>query len=160
MRDNGRIAFNDQGYAQQLWQVLGLQPALAAITVDGASACGLNPDIRIYRSKSNLCSQQCTLLLLRLCMPAFMRCMSSHTVTTACPPDSTLHRSMRCRYLPGQRFNRHYDDSVDIGGGAKTAYTLLVYLCGRDSGLQGGETVFYGMSCPVSLNPRQRRYAQ
>ena len=57
---------------------------------------------------------------------------------------------MRCRYLPGQRFNRHYDDSIDLGGGVKTAYTLLVYLCGRDSGLQGGETVFYGRSWPVS----------
>ncbi|CAK0735010.1 hypothetical protein CVIRNUC_000515 [Coccomyxa viridis] len=96
VRDNGRIALNDEGYAQHLWQVLGLQPALAAIAMDGAGACGLNPDIRIYR------------------------------------------------YLPGQRFNRHYDDSIDLGGGAKTAYTLLVYLCGKDSGLQGGETVFYG----------------
>lgn len=51
MRDNGRIALNDEGYAQHLWQVLGLQPALAAIAMDGAGACGLNPDIRIYRSK-------------------------------------------------------------------------------------------------------------
>ena len=45
---------NDQGYAQHLWQVLGLQRALAAISVDGASACGLNPDIRIYRFKPML----------------------------------------------------------------------------------------------------------
>ena len=83
-------------------------------------------------------------------MRVFMRRMSSHTVTGACPPHSELYRSVRCRYLPGQRFNRHYDDSIDLGGGAKTAYTLLVYLCGKDSGLQGGETVFYGNSCLVS----------
>ena len=49
-----------------------------------------------------------------------------------------------CRYEPGQRFNRHYDDCVDMGGGLSTAYTLLVYLSGKETGLQGGETVFYG----------------
>ena len=48
-----------------------------------------------------------------------------------------------CRYEPGQRFNRHYDDSADMGDGLKTAYTLLVYLSGQEHGMQGGETVFY-----------------
>ncbi len=48
-----------------------------------------------------------------------------------------------CRYEPGQRFNRHYDDSVDMGNGLRTAYTLLMYLSGQEHGMQGGETVFY-----------------
>ncbi|CAK8573585.1 unnamed protein product [Lathyrus sativus] len=67
------------------------------------------------------------------------------------------------RYKVGQRFGRHIDESVDLGDGKKTRYTLLVYLSGgpgelkpkskNDSGkpvdssfdrLVGGETVFYG----------------
>ena len=54
------------------------------------------------------------------------------------------------RYVQGQRFGRHFDDSVDLGQGHVTAYTLLVYLSGgcEDRGnperLVGGETVFYG----------------
>lgn len=57
----------------------------------------------------------------------------------------------RCahRYVEGQRFGRHFDDSVDLGAGHVTAFTLLVYLSGGEtpSGrgrLVGGETVFYG----------------
>lgn len=42
------------------------------------------------------------------------------------------------RYRPGQRFGRHVDDSVRVGGGL-THFTLLVYL----SAPRGGETVFY-----------------
>ncbi|GKU89418.1 hypothetical protein SLEP1_g3556 [Rubroshorea leprosula] len=64
------------------------------------------------------------------------------------------------RYKPGQRFGRHVDESVDLGGGKRSHYTLLIYLSGgskpkakndpnnpKDSGsepLVGGETVFYG----------------
>lgn len=67
------------------------------------------------------------------------------------------------RYKVGQRFGRHIDESVDLGGGKRTYYTLLVYLSGgpvelkskskNDSSnptdssfepLVGGETVFYG----------------
>jgi hypothetical protein len=33
------------------------------------------------------------------------------------------------------------DEAVELGGGAATAYTLLIYLSG---GLTGGQTVFYG----------------
>ena len=65
-----------------------------------------------------------------------------------------------CRYEPGQRFNQHYDDSVDMGNGLKTAYTLLMYLSGQEYGMQGGETVFYshgkhslGASLPYALQP-------
>lgn len=65
------------------------------------------------------------------------------------------------RYSAGQRFGRHIDESVDLGEGRRTYYTLLIYLSGapgkskakskNDSSSQdsldplvGGETVFYG----------------
>ncbi|KAK6117749.1 hypothetical protein DH2020_048510 [Rehmannia glutinosa] len=65
------------------------------------------------------------------------------------------------RYTAGQRFGRHIDESVDLGEGRRTYYTLLIYLSGvpgktkakskndntsQDSldPLVGGETVFYG----------------
>ncbi|KAI3471089.1 hypothetical protein Pfo_027752 [Paulownia fortunei] len=66
------------------------------------------------------------------------------------------------RYTAGQRFGRHIDESVDLGEGRCTHYTLLIYLSGapgktkakskndnssQDSldPLVGGETVFYGL---------------
>jgi len=53
------------------------------------------------------------------------------------------------RYVAGQRFGKHMDDSVELGSGRTTAYTLLVYLSGGEAAagrarLAGGETVFYG----------------
>lgn len=62
------------------------------------------------------------------------------------------------RYKAGQRFGRHIDESVDLGGGKHTHYTLLIYLSGgpqpkgksdvkslgNTDPLVGGETVFYG----------------
>ncbi|KAI4347483.1 hypothetical protein L6164_008293 [Bauhinia variegata] len=64
------------------------------------------------------------------------------------------------RYKVGQRFGRHIDESVDLGQGKRTYYTLLVYLSGGNKSknkndsinptdssvdpLVGGETVFYG----------------
>ncbi len=71
----------------------------------------------------------------------------------------TLMPSMLCRYQPGQRFGRHIDESVQLGRGLRTRYTLLIYLSGafadgkssssssharRKPQLQGGATVFYG----------------
>ncbi|XP_008803774.2 uncharacterized protein LOC103717237 isoform X2 [Phoenix dactylifera] len=63
------------------------------------------------------------------------------------------------RYKVGQRFGRHIDESVDLGDGCKTQYTLLIYLSGSEGSkvkksvggnqesfmqsLVGGETVFY-----------------
>lgn len=70
------------------------------------------------------------------------------------------HDLLQCRYKVGQRFGRHIDESVDLGDGKRTYYTLLVYLSGglksspknvtKSQGdlsvdpLVGGETVFYG----------------
>lgn len=64
------------------------------------------------------------------------------------------------RYKVGQRFGQHIDESVNLGDGKRTHYTLLIYLSGglkakakndlsihNDSSpepLVGGETVFYG----------------
>ncbi|KAL2324484.1 hypothetical protein Fmac_023542 [Flemingia macrophylla] len=67
------------------------------------------------------------------------------------------------RYNVGQRFGRHIDESVNLGDGKRTYYTLLVYLSGgpgehkskpknnlRNTAvpsfdpLAGGVTVFYG----------------
>ncbi|MCL7024247.1 hypothetical protein MKW94_028143 [Papaver nudicaule] len=67
------------------------------------------------------------------------------------------------RYKTGQRFGRHIDESVELGDGRRTYYTLLIYLSGgsgvseqkkktetssqKDSSVEplvGGETVFYG----------------
>lgn len=62
------------------------------------------------------------------------------------------------RYNVGQRFGRHIDESVDLGDGKHTVYTLLIYLSGSPQSrgksdvkgtgdseiLVGGETVFYG----------------
>ena len=44
------------------------------------------------------------------------------------------------KYTPGQRFGVHYDDSVkDVMTGAKSEWTLLVYLSGVEDGVVGGE---------------------
>ncbi|XP_051121849.1 uncharacterized protein LOC127245153 [Andrographis paniculata] len=65
------------------------------------------------------------------------------------------------RYTAGQYFGPHIDESVDLGDGKRTLYTLLIYLSGipgksktrskKDNdtretleALVGGETVFYG----------------
>ncbi|KAK2653730.1 hypothetical protein Ddye_013586 [Dipteronia dyeriana] len=64
------------------------------------------------------------------------------------------------RYKVGQRFGQHIDESVSLGDGKRTHYTLLIYLSGGCKGktksdtnntndsssepLVGGETVFYG----------------
>ncbi|KAI0810931.1 hypothetical protein BC629DRAFT_1281172 [Irpex lacteus] len=48
------------------------------------------------------------------------------------------------KYIAGQYFGPHYDDSVkDAVTGAKSEWTLLIYLTGIQDGVQGGETIFY-----------------
>ncbi|KAH8106753.1 hypothetical protein BXZ70DRAFT_246234 [Cristinia sonorae] len=48
------------------------------------------------------------------------------------------------KYSPGQYFGCHYDDSVkDAMTGAKSEWTLLIYLTGEQDGVKGGETIFY-----------------
>lgn len=45
------------------------------------------------------------------------------------------------RYVKGQRFGKHVDESDSVGDGKETGATVLIYLNGDD--LRGGETVFY-----------------
>ncbi|XP_076906815.1 uncharacterized protein LOC143563065 [Bidens hawaiensis] len=69
------------------------------------------------------------------------------------------------RYKVGQRFGRHIDESVNLGEGKHTHYTMLIYLNGGDvNGLDdsieplvGGETVFYGSrnSLVAEVTPTQ-----
>ncbi|GBE82038.1 hypothetical protein BKA93DRAFT_227089 [Sparassis latifolia] len=58
------------------------------------------------------------------------------------------------KYTPGQHFGPHYDDSVrDARTGAKSEWTLLVYLSGVEDGVEGGETLFYreGKKMPAEI---------
>lgn len=51
------------------------------------------------------------------------------------------------RYKPAQRFGMHIDESTPgTVAGTYTAITVLIYLNGSESGLRGGETVFYSGS--------------
>ncbi len=62
------------------------------------------------------------------------------------------------RYTAGQKFGQHYDDSVLLGDGQETVYTVLIYLSGMDShALVGGETVFYGASILPHILPKKFR---
>ncbi|XP_044377088.1 uncharacterized protein [Triticum aestivum] len=73
----------------------------------------------------------------------FMDINISGKAATGLNPNIRLYR-----YVEGQRFGRHIDESVHLGDGSRTQYTLLVYLSGKGSAkdsqaLVGGETVFY-----------------
>ena len=44
------------------------------------------------------------------------------------------------KYTPSQHFGPHYDDSVqDALTGARSEWTLLIYLTGIEDGVEGGE---------------------
>ncbi|KAJ7940767.1 hypothetical protein B0H13DRAFT_1939830 [Mycena leptocephala] len=48
------------------------------------------------------------------------------------------------KYTPNQHFGPHYDDDCrDPMTGAKSEWTLLLYLTGYEDGVEGGETLFY-----------------
>ncbi|KAJ7489830.1 hypothetical protein B0H11DRAFT_2156668 [Mycena galericulata] len=48
------------------------------------------------------------------------------------------------KYTPQQHFGPHYDDDCrDTMTGAKSEWTLLLYLTGYEDGVEGGETLFY-----------------
>ncbi|CAE6466379.1 unnamed protein product [Rhizoctonia solani] len=49
------------------------------------------------------------------------------------------------KYGPGEYFGPHYDDSVrDKETGWWSEWTVLVYVTGKEDGVDGGETVFFG----------------
>ncbi|KAF5365697.1 hypothetical protein D9758_003252 [Tetrapyrgos nigripes] len=57
----------------------------------------------------------------------------------------SFNSNIRCyKYTPLQYFGPHYDDSVtDSSTGAKSEWTLLIYITGAEDGVDGGETLFY-----------------
>jgi hypothetical protein len=59
-------------------------------------------------------------------------------------PPHSLNSNIRVyKYTPDQYFGSHYDDSVrDPETGAKSEWTLLIYLTGVEDGVLGGETYF------------------
>ncbi|KAJ7774699.1 hypothetical protein B0H16DRAFT_1507956 [Mycena metata] len=55
------------------------------------------------------------------------------------------------KYTPLQHFGPHYDDDCrDPTTGAKSEWTLLLYLTGYEDGVDGGETLFYPSGRPTS----------
>lgn len=57
------------------------------------------------------------------------------------------------RYVRGQRFGRHIDETVDLGNGRFTHYTVLLYL---SDDVEGGETKFYHDSGRLDCSVRPR----
>jgi len=59
-------------------------------------------------------------------------------------PPNSLNSNIRVyKYTQEQYFGPHYDESVrDPETGAKSEWTLLIYLTGSETGVLGGETVF------------------
>lgn len=122
-RDNDRISVTDPLLAQTLWES-GINRIFTDINISGKVATGLNPNIRLYRY---------TLI---------------YNFRSAVCWTGSVTDVVACRYVEGQRFGRHIDESVNLGDGSRTQYTLLVYLSGKGSAkdsqaLVGGETVFY-----------------
>ncbi|KAI0665105.1 hypothetical protein C8Q70DRAFT_904629, partial [Cubamyces menziesii] len=59
---------------------------------------------------------------------------------TARSPHSLNSNIRLYKYEQGQYFGPHYDDSVkDPATGAKSEWTLLIYLTGSQDGVEGGE---------------------
>ncbi|CAL1704959.1 unnamed protein product [Somion occarium] len=83
--------------------------------------------------------------VLRPHLPTFPYPASIRRSTNTDRAPHSLNTNIRMyKYTPGQHFGAHYDDSVrDPLTGAKSEWTLLVYLSGAEDGVQGGETVFY-----------------
>ncbi|KZV72946.1 hypothetical protein PENSPDRAFT_674790 [Peniophora sp. CONT] len=78
-------------------------------------------------------------------MPAFPYPASEAKPGQIARAAHSLNSNIRMyKYVPGQHFGQHYDDSTRDGiSGARSEWTLLVYLSGAEDGVQGGETIFY-----------------
>ena len=120
----------DAKLADSLWHATGLDRVCVPLRMGARRPIGLNPNIRLYRCTTEHCCPVRTFL---------------HVRSSVC--NTVAHQQMLAidfdhRYKgSSQHFGPHVDEAVELGGGAATAYTLLIYLSG---GLTGGETVFYG----------------
>ena len=73
-------------------------------------------------------------------LPAFPYPASVRKPANNHSPHSLNSNIRMYKYTPGQHFGCHYDDSVrDPNTGAKSEWTLLVYLSGVQDGVKGGE---------------------
>ncbi|KAG6336918.1 hypothetical protein ID866_2156 [Astraeus odoratus] len=76
--------------------------------------------------------------------PTSSRRLAPANGTAARLPHSCNSNIRMYKYTPSQHFGAHYDDSVkDTVTGAKSEWTILIYLTGLQDGVEGGETVFY-----------------
>ncbi|CUA73101.1 hypothetical protein RSOLAG22IIIB_10530 [Rhizoctonia solani] len=63
----------------------------------------------------------------------------SDAVPAGCNSNIRLYK-----YGPGEYFGPHYDESVrDKGTGWWSEWTVLIYISGREDGIDGGQTVFF-----------------
>jgi len=78
-------------------------------------------------------------------LPDFPYPASVKRPNAAARPAHSLNSNIRLyKYTPTQHFGPHYDDFVrDPETGAKSEWTLLIYLSGGEDGVEGGETLFY-----------------
>ncbi|PAV23667.1 glycosyltransferase family 58 [Pyrrhoderma noxium] len=70
---------------------------------------------------------------------------NSTTPVVRARPAHSMNPNIRLyKYTEGQHFGCHYDDSVtDPVSGTHSEWTLLIYLSGKEDGVEGGETIFY-----------------
>lgn len=54
-RDNHRISLEDPAFAAQLWERCGLRDVCSSLSYNGRAACGLNPNLRLYRHAAPPC---------------------------------------------------------------------------------------------------------
>ncbi|KAF9821335.1 hypothetical protein IEO21_00581 [Rhodonia placenta] len=78
-------------------------------------------------------------------LPPFPYPESAKRPGTSTRPAHSFNSNIRLyKYTPGQYFGQHYDDTVcDSVTGAKSEWTLLVYLTGAEDGVKGGQTLFF-----------------
>lgn len=70
--------------------------------------------------------------------------MEAQLLTTCQSPSLLSFSLISYRYLPTELFGPHYDESTrDESTGLYSEWTLLIYLTGKEDGVEGGETVFY-----------------
>ncbi|KAL6526947.1 hypothetical protein OROGR_016037 [Orobanche gracilis] len=184
-RDNDRISVHDPVLAVAIWEA-GLSKLFLDFKIRGKVAVGLNPNIRLYRYNAgqrfgrhidesvDLGEGRHTHYTLLIYLSGVLGKSKAESKSDGTSQDSldplvggeTVFYGPRNDlvvevYNAGQRFGRHIDESVDLGEGRHTHYTLLIYLSGvlgkskaesksdgtsQDSldPLVGGETVFYG----------------
>ena len=74
-------------------------------------------------------------------LPKFPYPASQASSSMKARPAHSLNSNIRLyKYTQDQRFGPHYDDAAqDTETGAKSEWTLLIYLSGLEDGVQGGE---------------------